>query len=752
MSFDLTNKNISDTFQNLMQRTGSDNQLYDLKGNPIGDLTITGSLHAQSYIVSQSITSVSSGSNIFGNSMDDVHIFSGSVISMSLAGAAGNASYGPGGINIFGTPGGTSDLGVNIGLTMSGSYSGYNFTGSANMGLDNLGRFIIENTINQNHTIGGDLILKTKNFTNAIFIDDQSNTVSIGDSAVSSQLLAGETLKVSGSAYLRGNLYTHDIYTSGSVNGINKVISSSGYVLTSSVQDFNTEVSRSAATFGFSGGGSVDVSGTPVDNQIAIWTDQDTLEGDSELRYSGSQLLVDGDISASGDFYFSGSNSIGAGGSIWSVHKIHQKQSTHTSNGGAIDLGMGKGYLGINSVYDSGTNNTQFGSLLGKGLRIYGGNIPEIANWPSIDVKGWTYWTLQATGSNIAKIATTQFLVNPDNSATIDFQVGGSTNDYLIFADSSTNRVGVNSISPSRELTVEGAISASGDLYIGSSIGSYISASQGTLEISGSGTAVLDVDGNITASGFIKTDSHITASGDISASGTGIFNRLEVHGTDGTLQTDYIIHKGDADTKFGFPTNDKFKIRTAGTDRYVVDTTHTFTGNITTDSHITASGNISASGTINEFGGIVTENITVNNLNVTASNGYHGSQTRIKILPRDFIPDDDTGRAAMVEEDTPDNLYLRAHSACSFFASVDIPTGFKATGCRVYGADTSNTVSCSEAFINSPTYASWSAGVVGTEFPFTHITSSDTNFLWVAVNVLANDDYIYGGYVNIEKI
>ena len=35
MSFDLTNKNIQDTFQNLLQKTGSDNQLYDLKGNNI---------------------------------------------------------------------------------------------------------------------------------------------------------------------------------------------------------------------------------------------------------------------------------------------------------------------------------------------------------------------------------------------------------------------------------------------------------------------------------------------------------------------------------------------------------------------------------------------------------------------------------------------------------------------------------------------------------------------------------------------
>ena len=43
MSFDLTNKNIQDTFQNVLQRTGSDNRLYDLEGNEIGDLKISGS-------------------------------------------------------------------------------------------------------------------------------------------------------------------------------------------------------------------------------------------------------------------------------------------------------------------------------------------------------------------------------------------------------------------------------------------------------------------------------------------------------------------------------------------------------------------------------------------------------------------------------------------------------------------------------------------------------------------------------------
>ena len=60
MSFDLTNKNIQDTFQNLLQKTGSDGRLYDLEGNVVRDLVIDGTLTANTYITSESITSKSS--------------------------------------------------------------------------------------------------------------------------------------------------------------------------------------------------------------------------------------------------------------------------------------------------------------------------------------------------------------------------------------------------------------------------------------------------------------------------------------------------------------------------------------------------------------------------------------------------------------------------------------------------------------------------------------------------------------------
>ena len=84
MSFDLTNKNISDTFHSVLQVTGSDgNELYDLVGNPVIDLRISGSLIAEQYVVSSSLMyitqSVYSGSTNFGDDTSDNHKFTGSI-------------------------------------------------------------------------------------------------------------------------------------------------------------------------------------------------------------------------------------------------------------------------------------------------------------------------------------------------------------------------------------------------------------------------------------------------------------------------------------------------------------------------------------------------------------------------------------------------------------------------------------------------------------------------------------------------
>ena len=72
----------------------------------------------------------------------------------------------------------------------------------------------------------------------------------------------------------------------------------------------------------------------------------------------------------------------------------------------------------------------------------------------------------------------------------VDFKVRSNGDDYNIWSDGNTDTVGIGTQYPTEKLTVEGNISASGDLIIGSltAAGSgYISGSGGTLEISGSG-------------------------------------------------------------------------------------------------------------------------------------------------------------------------------------------------------------------------------------------------------------------------
>jgi hypothetical protein len=131
MSFDLTNKNIKDTFQNLLQRTGSDNRLYDLLGNEIGDLRISGSLIAQQYIVSSSVTNITtqqlSGSTQFGDSSDDTHLFTGNITASQNISSSGTII----GSNLSGTNTGDQSL---VHLAVTGSDVTFNhITASGNI-------------------------------------------------------------------------------------------------------------------------------------------------------------------------------------------------------------------------------------------------------------------------------------------------------------------------------------------------------------------------------------------------------------------------------------------------------------------------------------------------------------------------------------------------------------------------------------------------------------------------------------------
>ena len=66
MSFDLTNKNIQDTFQNVLQQTGSNGEVYDLEGNQVTNININ---TISSSAVTASVIEIPNGDNQTGNKL-----------------------------------------------------------------------------------------------------------------------------------------------------------------------------------------------------------------------------------------------------------------------------------------------------------------------------------------------------------------------------------------------------------------------------------------------------------------------------------------------------------------------------------------------------------------------------------------------------------------------------------------------------------------------------------------------------------
>lgn len=133
----------------------------------------------------------------------------------------------------------------------------------------------------------------------------------------------------------------------------------------------------------------------------------------------------------------------------------------------------------------------------------------------------------------------------------------------------------------------------------------------------------------------------------------------------------------------------------------------------------------------------------------TPKDGWHGSTTRIKLLPRDFIADDG-GRPMMIDDSGTNSFFLESHGSNPAYASIEIPSGFKATAVKVNGSAT-DSVEVFEMQIDSSTPSSKGTGNVGTEINITDVTSSSTNYLLLKV-ANASGNEIHGGYVTISAV
>ena len=254
-----------------------------------------------------------------------------------------------------------------------------------------------------------------------------------------------------------------------------------------------------------------------------------TITATTGMNVNGTNVLVAGGVDISDDTNLVGGTGITLTGDTLSTTDseiVHDNLSgfvpnEHIDHSG-VTMTAGAGLNGGGTIaatrtfsvdsasmggfYSASMNNlTTTGNLIGTKLGInvdspnYEGQIHSTGN-TNFQITTATTGTGVSDGLVLGVGSATQdgVLWNFENS---DLYFGTNNTEKLRIMN--TGRVGIGNTNPPKELTVEGSISASGDLVIGNLSGTYISASGGNLEVNGSGTANLIVDGIISSSTYL---------------------------------------------------------------------------------------------------------------------------------------------------------------------------------------------------------------------------------------------------------
>lgn len=124
----------------------------------------------------------------------------------------------------------------------------------------------------------------------------------------------------------------------------------------------------------------------------------------------------------------------------------------------------------------------------------------------------------------------------------------------------------------------------------------------------------------------------------------------------------------------------------------------------------------------------------------------------IKLVPRDFISNDDVANKEWAFDDTGTTGVRIFNASTELWAFVPIPYGKKATHIAVWGNNTKN-VEAYELNVNASGIGSTlGTGTVGTEFSITNLSSDATNYLGVKVITTGTSNRIYGGKVTLANI
>ncbi len=130
--------------------------------------------------------------------------------------------------------------------------------------------------------------------------------------------------------------------------------------------------------------------------------------------------------------------------------------------------------------------------------------------------------------------------------------------------------------------------------------------------------------------------------------------------------------------------------------------------------------------------------------------------TVIKVLPNQFVINDDAGRPLMVEDDTSNTLGVSCFGTTDeMYAWQKLPTGYKATHVQVHAsASTSSavTVRSYNYQTGADNAVSETAGDLNANIDITDIPSSATQDLVIKVSPASGSTIVYGATVTIATI
>ena len=129
------------------------------------------------------------------------------------------------------------------------------------------------------------------------------------------------------------------------------------------------------------------------------------------------------------------------------------------------------------------------------------------------------------------------------------------------------------------------------------------------------------------------------------------------------------------------------------------------------------------------------------------------NKINLKVLPRDFVVNDDGGNEALEFKDGTNTGLIVGATAQEMIATVNIPYGTTATAVTIWSSSTGRAVEIYEASISANGIGSaiGTGTSNGSAISIGTIAASTTNYLVILVKVTLTSQRVYGGQVTLTQ-